>query len=164
MYYTLWLGGNSAFRIPHSAFIKILVMKLFNDRAMQLSEKMLDLSHRRHKILASNAANSETPAYRARDLDFAKELDRAYDVGDKNRVPANHLLRTDAQHLDIDFQPFKRVRAVYDNSGAVGADGNNVDLDINMGKISSNSGQYTNTLSLLTMKLKMLRTAITSKG
>ncbi|MDR2337370.1 MAG: flagellar basal body rod protein FlgB [Deltaproteobacteria bacterium] len=139
-------------------------MKLFNERSIILSEKVLDLSFRRHGILTSNAANSETPGFRAKELDFAKELERAWKVGSPNLSLTNNLRLTNTRHLNTDFNPASNAKLVYDNSGAVGADGNNVDLDINLGKISTNASQYTGAITLLGMKLKMLKNAVTNKG
>jgi flagellar basal body rod protein FlgB len=60
-------------------------------------------------------------------------------------------------HLDIDTSNGAHI--YIDKSMPVGADGNNVDLDIQMGKISANSRQYSQALNLLTVKLRMLKAA-----
>ena len=51
-------------------------MKLF-DKTFDVLEKSMDLHFKRHSVLASNVANSETPGYKAREIDFAGELERA---------------------------------------------------------------------------------------
>lgn len=43
---------------------------------LQRLATFLDLSARRHELIASNLANVDTPGYRTRDLDFRKELNR----------------------------------------------------------------------------------------
>ena len=138
-------------------------MKLFNEKSLLLGEKVLDLTFKRHGILASNAANSETPGFRAKDLDFAGELESIW-ASDLHAGSAERLRRTNALHMDLGFGPFNKASVVNDNTGTVGSDGNNVDLDINMGKISTNSGRYNNAISLLTVKLKMLKGAMKSGG
>ena len=126
-----------------------------------LGEKVLDLTHRRYGVLASNAANSETPGFRAKDLSFAGELESIWASDLKPNSP-ERLNRTNALHMDAGIGPFQHAGVVNDNTGTVGADGNNVDLDINMGKISTNAGQYSNAISLLTVKLRMLKSAMKS--
>lgn len=57
-------------------------MTLVGDRVLPWLEKALDLSARRHDLLAANVANSETANYVPRDLEFhgalAQELDHQY--------------------------------------------------------------------------------------
>ena len=117
-------------------------MKLFNEKSLLLGEKVLDLAYKRHGVLASNAANSETPGYRAKDLSFANELESIW-AANMRAGSAERLTRTSDLHMDIGVGPFNRARVVNDNVGTVGSDGNNVDLDLNMGKISTNAGQIT---------------------
>ena len=137
-------------------------MKIFNEKSILLGQKVLDLAHRRHGVLVSNAANSETPGFRAKDLSFAGELESIW-AADKANSP-ERLTRTSALHMDAGIGPSYRAKVVNDNVGTVGADGNNVDLDINMGKISANAGQYKNAISLLTTKMRILKGSIRSGG
>ncbi|HQH27400.1 MAG TPA: flagellar basal body rod protein FlgB, partial [Oligoflexia bacterium] len=95
-------------------------MDLF-DNTLKALERSLDLYYKRHQILASNAANSETPKYQARELDFAGELDKA--LGNA----AEPLVKTNPLHMDLTTSEGPRI--LPDNTGAVGADGNNVDID-----------------------------------
>ena len=127
-------------------------MELF-DTTFSAVEKALDLRTKRHMLLSSNVANSETPNYRSRELDFAGELQKALD---QNPSPVE---KTNPMHLDIGSSQAERI--VLDNSGAMGADGNNVDLDIAMGKLSSNVRAYNDAVGYLAMKLRLLRGAIT---
>lgn len=130
-------------------------MELF-DKTFRAVEKKLDLHFKRHMVLASNSANSETPNYKARELDFAGELDRAMGRDAKD------LAMTSPKHMDLSGTEGAHV--VLDNSAAVGADGNNVDIDLNMGKLSANSRAYTNAVELLNVKLQMLRMAARGNG
>ena len=121
------------------------------DKTFTAIEKRLDLTLRRHSVLAGNVANSETPNYKARDLDFAGELEKA--LGHKQEP----LLKTNAQHLDLSANTGSHI--VLDNRTAVGADGNNVDLDIATSKLSQNAGDFTESVEILNIKLRMLRMA-----
>lgn len=105
-------------------------MKIF-DSTLSAIEKKLDLSVRRHAILSSNIANEETPNYIASDYSFSHEAEKAMGSDIKN------LKMTSGKHLDLTTTASAHV--FKDQSMPVGADGNNVDLDIEMGKLSANS-------------------------
>lgn len=126
-------------------------MKLF-DTTFSLIERAMDLRMRRHSVLSGNIANSETPNYRARELDFSGELDRMMNKGD-----SNELATTNPRHMDLTGG--EKAHVVYDDSGAVGSDGNNVDLDLSVGKISENAHRFTTTADFLDMKLRIIRFA-----
>jgi flagellar basal-body rod protein FlgB len=111
--------------------------------------KALDLSLRRNQAITSNIANAETPQYRAVDLNFAGELQRAFGEQDST------LLKTNSQHLDLTSNSGSHL--VPDLSGATKPDGNNVDLDIQMGQMAYNSGRYTGAAAMLRKKLGILK-------
>lgn len=125
-------------------------MKLF-DKTLGALETQMTIHLKRHTLLASNVANADTPNYKARELDFAGALDKALD-GNTSAVTKTH-----GRHMDISSSEAPHV--VLDHSMPVGADGNNVDLDIAMARMSQNSGGYTQAANLLQMKLRMLRAA-----
>lgn len=126
-------------------------MKLFDSTFLGL-EKSLDVRFKRHVLLTSNVANSETPNYRARELDFAGSLEKA--MGEDQSA----LVKTDPKHMDVGMSQGEHI--VYDNSAPMGSDGNNVDLDITMGKVSANARAYENSVNLLSQKLRIIRSFI----
>ncbi len=130
-------------------------MKIF-DNTFKALEKKLDLTFKRHAVMASNVANAETPGYKAREVDFAGVLKNT--LG-KNTSP---MAKTHNSHMEVGQSKSEFI--TYDNVGAVGPDGNNVDLDITMGKISRNSAAYTGTINLIQMKLRLLRMATRGRG
>ncbi len=129
-----------------------IVDKLF-DHTVPGLEKLLDLSWRRGQALTSNVANAETPMYRAVDLNFASELDRAFE-----RQPSAEIKQTNSKHMDLQSQ--SSAHLVADYSGATKADGNNVDIDIQMGKLRENSGKYSMASNLIRKKLQIMRMVI----
>ena len=128
-----------------------IIDKLF-DRTVPGLEKQLDLTLRRHEAISSNIANAETPQYRAVDVNFERELEAAF--GGKTGT----LAKTDARH--IDEQGSQPAHLTQDYTGATKADGNNVDIDLQMGKLAYNSGQYTIATGLMRKKLSVLRRII----
>jgi len=72
------------------------------------------------------------------------------------------LNKTNPKHMDLSSAQGAHV--VLDHSMAVGADGNNVDLDRTVGRLSTNASAYTGTATLLQMKLRILRMAARGRG
>ena len=123
------------------------------DRTVSGLTKAMDLSWRKNEALVSNVANAETPQYRAVNLDFGSELDRAF--GDRTR---DELVQTDTQHLDLSNQGNSKL--VPDYRGATKSDGNNVDIDLQMSTLAQNSGDYANTAQLIRRQIGLVRSAI----
>ena len=130
-------------------------MDLF-DKTFSAIERKMDLHVKRHTILASDVANSETPKFIARELDFAGELKAA--LGTKEEPVA----KTNPMHLDIASS--EGAHTVLDYTGPMGADGNNVDLDITMGKLSANGTEYSKSADLFQAKMRLLRIVIQGRG
>lgn len=115
-------------------------------------EKALDLTWRRNEAITSNIANAETPGYRAADLNFGQELDRAFQG---NTSP---MLQTNSMHMDLSSDSGAHLTPDY--SGVTKPDGNNVDLDIQMGQLAYNKGKYATAATLLRKKIGMISNAI----
>lgn len=130
-------------------------MKIFGN-SFAAMEKRLDLSLRRHALLAGNIANHETPNYKAREYDFGGEIQKVMGESDQT------LVKTSGKHMDLGSNGDAHV--VNDNSMPVGADGNNVDLDIEMGKLAANSRDYQEALNLLGAQLKFIKAGISGRG
>ena len=122
------------------------------DKTIPALEKAMDLTWRRNEVISSNVANAETPQYRAIDLNFAGELEKAFQ---NNSGP---ITKTDPKHMDLEQDDMAHITP--DLSGVTKPDGNNVDIDIQMGQLSYNSGKYSSAARLLRKKLGMLRFAI----
>lgn len=131
--------------------MKILSDKLF-DQTFEGIHKSLELTWRRNEAINSNIANAETPKYRAVDLNFADELERAFN----NK--SGTMLRTDSKHMDVSSSELAHLSPDY--SGVTKPDGNNVDIDIQMGRLAYNSSKYSMGTSLLRKKFQTLMTAI----
>ena len=113
---------------------------LFDPTFRGLAEA-LTLHQRRHTVLASNLANVETPGYRARELDFAAALREAFEA------PAAATAGPGVQVIEDPDAPPR-------------ADGNTVDLDLQMSKLGSNGTTYLALARILGARLGLLRHAI----
>ncbi|RMG40487.1 MAG: flagellar basal body rod protein FlgB [Candidatus Dadabacteria bacterium] len=128
-----------------------IVDKLF-DKTIPGLGKALDLQLRRSEAIISNIANTETPGYRAVDLNFGSELKRAFDRQE------SVLKKTNPRHMDLSTE--SSAHLMPDLTGATKPDGNNVDLDIQLGKLNQTAGKYSIAARLVQKKLRIMRTAI----
>jgi flagellar basal-body rod protein FlgB len=124
------------------------------DRSVAGLSRTMDLTWKRNQALSANIANAETPQYRAIDVSFGNELEKAFDA------QSGSLAQTNASHTDNHSTQGDTSRLVRDLSGPTKPDGNNVDLDLQMGRLAQNSGDYSNAARLIRRQIGLLRTAI----
>jgi len=128
-------------------------MAISFDNALGIHPQALALRERRTEVLAANLANSDTPGYKAQDIDFQSIL--------KNQVASNKgfLERTDDMH----FKPGHinlGDELLYRNPHQASLDGNTVEDHIEQGKYAENSVQYQASLTFLNGKFSGLMSAI----
>lgn len=114
------------------------------DPTIQGVSNALTVHERRHRVLATNIANLETPGYRARDTDFRRALAQAFSPSavETGEVPK------EATRLHEDLEMPAR------------ADGNTVDLDLQMAQLADNTSRYTALSRILGKRLALLRQAV----
>jgi len=119
-------------------------MGLF-DLTQTVLERALDGSQQRQTALANNIANANTAGYKRSDVDFQDALSQALDgpgAASQSQI-ANMTFSTQT-----------------DTSATMRADGNSVDIDSEMAKLSENSVGYQALISIAHARLAMLQTAI----
>ena len=104
------------------------------DSHLSVHVNALRLRGLRSEILARNIANADTPNYKARDIDFAKELTHAGTPEVLYRTPLGDSL-----------------------------DGNTVELQMEQAAFAENAVHYQTTLAFINSKLRGLMTAITGQ-
>lgn len=109
-------------------------------------EKALDMSYRRHAVLASNIANADTPEYKPRDLDFRDYLEA--ELADPSYVGPSPSL------------PRAEIRPGVEAS----LDGNQVDVEQETVRMTSNRLFYELSTELITRSLSGLTYAIDEGG
>jgi flagellar basal-body rod protein FlgB len=131
--------------------MKTLLNTIF-DRTVTGLERSMDLTYRRNNAITANITNAETPQYRAVDLNFASELNRAFEqVTEK-------ITKTDAGHMDVEGE--SSAHLIQDFTSPTKPDGNNVDIDIQMARLAQNSGDFINAARLIRRQLGVIRAAI----
>lgn len=122
-------------------------MSIDIDKAVGVHAQALDLRVQRSEILAANLANEDTPGFQARDLDFARELQRAdspFDIGD---------ISAGADGKSV-------PQLMYRTPMQASLDGNTVDLSMEQSNFSKNSMDFQTSLTFLDMKFRGLKQAI----
>lgn len=114
------------------------------DSTIDALSNALAVYQRRHQVISSNIANVETPGYRAKDVDFQRALKDAFDGG--NQALADG--------------PREPVAIIDDMSAPQRTDGNTVDIDLQMAKLSANTGRYDVLAKVLAKQFGLLRQAI----
>ncbi len=124
-------------------------MKIFEETLIDKMKLFLDHSARRQEVINSNLANIDTPGYRTRELNvdnvFGRQLEKSVS-----------MLKNHPKHMVGQGGPSGQpiVREV--QTGGLGNDLNNVDLDREMTNLAVNVLQFSTVAQLLQMKMRLL--------
>jgi flagellar basal-body rod protein FlgB len=130
------------------------------DNYLGIHAQALTLESRRAQLLAANLANSDTPNFKARDLDFKAALASAGNPAGG----ALALQRTQGAHQQAGAAaPDNDPSLLYRVPLAPALDGNTVDPQLEQAAFAENSVRYQATLTLLNSRLRSLMTAITGQ-
>lgn len=115
------------------------------DKSINMLEKMLDVSAIKHKVIANNIANINTPGYKRMEVSFADQLEKV-------------VKNTSMNKFDT-LQP-KIVIAEKGGDETVRNDGNNVDMDKEISALMKNTLSYSVFSQLFAKKMELVKTAI----
>jgi flagellar basal-body rod protein FlgB len=115
---------------------------MHDDTNMTVLQKMLDAAALRHRVIAHNLANANTPGYRRREVRFNEQLAAALQARDAERLAA--------------------VRPVVAESeeAATRPDGGNVTTERELADLMQNSLLYNACTQLLSSRIAAYRAAI----
>lgn len=130
---------------------------IFNKTVSTL-ERSLNIRSRKHEVITSNLANADTPNYKAFDLVFNEEVARGEDRGGTLK-----LATTDNGHMpdrrQVDLSP-KLKKIELPKGISLRGDGNTVDMDREMAKLTENDLMYRASAQILASKFTGLKNAI----
>lgn len=129
------------------------------DSTVNLLGSSLDLRATRHKLLSSNIANQETPGYRAVDINFEQEMQKA-----EGSPSVGNLALTNAGHITAGGTPGASPAVVDRVTDLEGYDQNSVGIEGEMARLSENTIMYRTSAQLLKYKFGILMTAIKEGG
>jgi flagellar basal-body rod protein FlgB len=133
-------------------------MALNLDTYLGVHADALKLQSKRMEVIADNLANSDTPGYKARDIDFRAAMANAGGADAPVR-----LATTNPGHLGADPASEVNSSLKYRVPLAPALDGNTVDAQQEQAAFADNTVRYQATLTFLSARFKSLMTAITGQ-
>ena len=119
----------------------------------------LNLRLMNQNLISSNIANSDTPGYKAKTMEFEGALRDALGVG--NTLKAEN---SDPHHISHSATDPVEPEIYDDPNGVESLDGNTVDRASEMAKMAENQLLYDASTEMLKRKLGMLKYAISEGG
>ncbi|MBI5599113.1 MAG: flagellar basal body rod protein FlgB [Deltaproteobacteria bacterium] len=116
-------------------------------------ERAIEIRSLRHDVILSNIANEETPGFRARDIDFRREMEKA-------ASGAIEPSATNPGHLKTSYPSGMNAEVVERKPGGAALDGNSVSLEKEMVSLSENTVMHNAAVTILTREFRDLRDAI----
>ena len=123
------------------------------DNLFGVHEHALKLRAKRQELIAGNLANADTPGYKARDIDFRAELEKA--VNSSSEIALTH-----PAHSDLSGNPVEGPEILFRTPNHSAFDDNSVDIDLETQAFSENSLRYQATLSFISSRVKSVMTAL----
>jgi len=112
-----------------------------------LLQKAMSVCEERHRVIASNIANLNTPGYRPVDIDFRKTLDRAIQNRDVFYGAVTH-----PRHIPI----IHKRPAVMEPTHQLRSNRSGVDIDYEMGELTKNTVMYMTYGTLLRRRFQLV--------
>ena len=128
--------------------------RIFGSSPVDLLEKALAGSALRHKVIVNNVANVNTPGFKRSEVSFEDELAAA-----SQGESGTGITRTNAKHLPA-MGPSTSPRVTSVTSTSLRTDGNNVDIDAEMGAMAKNNIFYNALATHIGLYYNNLKSAI----
>jgi flagellar basal-body rod protein FlgB len=122
-----------------------------------LLEQAISAASIRHKVIADNIANVNTPGFKRSEVRFEDALREEMDLP-KQKLP---MLITHEHHIGQTVRsgvPSPQIRTVTENSFRT--DGNNVDIDVEMANMAKNTIYYDATVQQISRYYSSIKSAI----
>ena len=129
---------------------------LFQRTGVVNFKKFLNVASFRHKLISGNVANSSTPGYESRDIDFHDEFNRI--TKDTNRLAGSVT-----HHAHIPTGQYEARAPEATATDVEKGDLNSVDIDKEIAHLAQNELRFTVAATLLQRKFEGIRKAIQSK-
>ncbi|NWF51680.1 MAG: flagellar basal body rod protein FlgB [Nitrospirae bacterium] len=114
----------------------------------KILERLIHLTNLRHGVIVSNIANVDTPGFIAKDIKFEQILN---DEIIEMRVTNPHHIKNESYNF---------LNMTDEGSGQQWIDRNNVELDMEVAKMTENALLFQGALHMLSTKIKMFKNAL----
>ncbi|MET0225024.1 MAG: flagellar basal body rod protein FlgB [Dokdonella sp.] len=130
-------------------------MSILTDALFGNHTQALALWQKRAEVLAANMANSDTPNFKARDVDFRAAL------GGAGTTTPQLVLATPSTGVGAGTSETSAAALKYRVPMQPALDGNTVDAESEQAAFAENSVRYQASLTFINAQIRTLRTAIT---
>ena len=118
------------------------------DREINILHRLINAANIRQRVISSNLANVDTPGFKAKDVRFGNILGKTM-----------KLMTTDPKHLGGGENNEVKGNVIVESDPSWG-DRNNVELDVEVAKMTENSLFHNAAIKILSSKIKMYKEAI----
>ena len=118
---------------------------------LEFYSQALQLRSKRNEVLASNIANAATPHFKARDINFDREIQR--------HIKEGPLVTTNEMHFPTNISVL-REKLLFRDPINPSFDGNTVEMEVEQMEFSENVIRYQTTLQFLNGRISGLMSAI----
>jgi flagellar basal-body rod protein FlgB len=126
---------------------------ILNDDALRAAQFTLNGLARREEVISRNLSNVDTPGFQAQTVDFESSLARAMTGGETMPMTA-----TNPAHMGgAGSQPAPAIQTRARQGMAWRADGNDVDIDVELNQMAETGIRYQAISQLASKKLILLR-------
>lgn len=108
----------------------------------------------RQRAISNNLANVDTPGFKASDVSFARQLDKALEANQGLKMVTTH-----PQHLVEPSSP-ENMQLITRSDTSHRLDGNNVDIDKEMSYLAETVIHFQAAAQVVSRRLNLLRTVI----
>lgn len=130
---------------------------LFSDQTPLVLKKGLDFQSARNLMISTNVSNMETPDFKAHDINFEKQLQEFVSSGNRLQMKS-----TNSKHFGPSNEGLKSMKPQpFELSDPSKSNGNNVNVDKEMGKLAENQIMYTAFIQLMMKRGSTVRSAVT---
>ena len=130
---------------------------LFSDQTPLVLKKGLDFQSARNLMISTNVSNMETPDFKANDINFEKQLQEFIKSGDQIQMKS-----TNNKHFGPSNDGIKSMEPEpFELNDPEKSNGNNVNVDKEMGKLAENQIMYTAFIQLMMKRGSTVRSAVT---
>ncbi|CAL4043010.1 Flagellar basal body rod protein FlgB [Buchnera aphidicola (Tetraneura ulmi)] len=124
---------------------------------LQMSETALTIRALRQELLATNIANSETPNYKAKDIDFYKTM-KSLIKNRKKNLNFLKLTKKSNKNFYRNLIPYIKIHTISKNRNQSNNNVNTVNMNKERTKFADNSIQYQVLLTILNSQIKDMYT------
>lgn len=130
-------------------------------KTVEVLQRALDLRMVNQRIISSNMANIDTPGYSAQKLDFEASMQLAITDIEQALSTISTTDELNATRVDAIYGDDALETVIGPTGDApMGLDGNNVNMDTELGAMDKNAAMYQLTARMLQAKIRMLQTIL----